>query len=142
VTKRKAIVAGDGAGLAGEAQFVEHRVHEVAGAIASEWAAGAIGAVSAGSEAEDEDAGAGIAETGDGAGPVFMILVGAAAGVADAGTVLAQARAQFAGDDGFADAVQVRRGRWKLGQCLRQRNLGVEGDRLRARGKESHMSAA
>jgi hypothetical protein len=125
VAQAEAVVAGDGAGFAGEAELVKHRIHEVAGAVSGERAAGSVCAVGAGSEAEYEDAGAGIAETRDRAGPVFMILIGAAAGVAYAGTVLAQAGTQFAGDDRVADAVQVRRGSWKLGESLRQRNLGL-----------------
>ena len=55
--------------LAGKAQFVQHWIHEVAGAIACEGAAGAVGSVSAGSEAEDQDAGERVSEAGNGAGP-------------------------------------------------------------------------
>jgi len=105
VAKAEAVVAGDGAGLGGEAELVEDRVHEAAGAIAGKGAAGAVGSVGAGSEAEDEDAGAGIAEAGDGARPVIVVLVGAAAGLADAGAVFAQAGTELAGDDRVADAV-------------------------------------
>ncbi len=124
VAQAEAVVAGDSAGFAGEAELVEDRIHEVAGAVAGERATGAVCAVGSGGEAADEDAGARIAEAGNGAGPVLVVLVGAAAGLADAGTVLAQTRAQFAGDDRFANAVQVRRGRWKLSQSLRQRFRG------------------
>ena len=107
VAEAEAIVAGDGAGLGGEAELVEDRVHEVARAIAGKRAAGAVGSVGAGSEAEDQHTGAGIAEAGDRARPVIVVLVGAAAGLADAGAVVAQAGAELAGDDRVADAVLV-----------------------------------
>ncbi len=41
-------------------------IHEVAGAVAGEGTAGAVGSVSAGSEAEDEDSGTRIAKAGTG----------------------------------------------------------------------------
>jgi hypothetical protein len=64
--------------------------------------------VSAGSEAEDEHAGLAVAKAGDRACPVFMVLVGAATGLADAGAVLAQTRTEFAGDDRTANGVLTR----------------------------------
>jgi hypothetical protein len=130
VAKREAVVAGDGAGLIGKAEFMEDWVHEVAGAIAGEWSAGAVGAVGAGGEAEDEDAGAGVTKAGDRARPVFVILVSAATGLTDMGAVLAQPGAKLAGDDRVADAVQTRRVSWKLGQSLRQ---GFSGANTRKR---------
>jgi hypothetical protein len=66
--------------------------------------------VGARGEAEDEQAGAGVAEAGHGARPVFVVLVGAAAGLADAGAVVAQARAQLAADDRIANTFES--GRW------------------------------
>ena len=78
VAEPEAVVAGDGAGFAGEAEFVEDGVHEVAGAVAGEGSAGAVGSVGAGGEAEDEDAGFGVAKAGDGAGPVGLVEIGAA----------------------------------------------------------------
>ena len=120
VAEAEAVVAGDGSWLVGEAEFVQNGVHEVSRAIAGEWAARGIGAVGSGGEAEDEDAGAGIAETGDGAGPVFMILVGAAPGFANAGAVVAQAGTELAGDDRVPDAVRMVRRNWKLAQNLRR----------------------
>ena len=92
VAELEAVVAGDGAGFAGEAEFVQDGIHEVAGAVAGEGTAGAVGSVGAGGEAEDEDSGAGVAEAGDGAGPVGLVLVGAAFGFADAAAVVAKAR--------------------------------------------------
>ena len=79
----------EGDGFAGEAELVEDGVHEVAGAVAGEGAAGAVGSVSSGGEAEDEDAGVGIAEARDGFGPVFLITVGFTAGFADATAIVA-----------------------------------------------------
>ena len=58
-------------------------VHEVAGAISGEGAAGAIGSVGSRGKAEDEETGAGISEAGNGTSPVGLILIRAAAGFAD-----------------------------------------------------------
>jgi hypothetical protein len=49
--------------LTGEAEFVQHRIHKEAGAIASKGAAGSIGTMRAGSKSKDENAGVGIAKT-------------------------------------------------------------------------------
>ena len=74
-----------------------------------------------GGEAEDEDPGAGVAEAGDWPCPVGVVLIGAAAGFADAGAVGAQAGTKLAGDDGIADLVQFKgRGR-KLAKRLKRR---------------------
>ena len=112
VTKLEAVVAGDGAGLRGKAELVQDGVHKVAGAVSGEGAASTVGAVGSRRQAEDEDARAGIAEAGDGARPVGLVHVGAAAGLADANAVFAQARAEFAGDDGFPDLSQAGHTRW------------------------------
>lgn len=62
---------------------MKDRVHEVAGAVTGEWAASAIGTVSAGREPEDEDACLWVAKAWNGASPVGLIEVGAAAGLSD-----------------------------------------------------------
>jgi hypothetical protein len=125
MAQAESIVAGDGPGFAGEAELVEHGIHEIAGAVAGEGATGAVCAVGSGGEAEDEHAGARITETGHRARPVDVILVGSAAGFSDASAIVAQAGTEFAADDRVANAVQIRRGSWKLGQNLRQMNLGL-----------------
>ena len=109
VAKFQAIFAGDGAGFGGEAELVQDGVHEVAGAVAGEGTAGAVGSVGSGSEAEDEDAGARVAEAGHGAGPVGLVLVGTAFGLADAAAVCAKTGAAFAGDDGLVDLLEELR---------------------------------
>ena len=103
VVEDEAVGAGDAAGLVGEAELVEDGVHEVAGAVAGEGASGAVGSVGSGGEAEEEDAGGGVAEAGDGAGPVDLVHVGAAADFADMDAVGAEAGAALAGDDAVAD---------------------------------------
>src|SRR3954464_4319546 len=60
-----------------KADFVQHRVEKVGGAIAGEHAAGAIGAVRTGREAEDQHLSIDVAETRHGLGPVFPIEIGA-----------------------------------------------------------------
>ena len=102
----EAVVATNGDGLAGEAKLVEHRVHEVAGAVAGEGAAGAVGSVGTGSEAEHEDAGVGVAEAGNGFGPVFLVAVGLAARLANAADVVDKPRTARAGDDVFLHLIE------------------------------------
>ena len=109
VAELQAVFAGDGAGFGGEAELVQDGIHEVAGAVAGEGTPGAVGSVSAGGEAEDEDAGARVAKAGNGAGPVGLVDVGAAFGLADAAAVFAQAGAAFTGDDGFMDLLEELR---------------------------------
>ena len=103
VTKLEAVVAGDGQGSGGEAELVKDWIHEVAGAIAGERAASAVGSVGAGGETEDEDAGAGVAKAGNGTAPVGLVLVGAAFGLGDATAIGSEAGAAFAGDDGLVN---------------------------------------
>ncbi len=86
---------------------MEDGVHEVAGAVSGEGAAGSVGAVGSGGEAEDEDACARISEAGNGARPVDVILVSAAPGFADVRSVFAQAGAELATDDRVTNAVQI-----------------------------------
>jgi hypothetical protein len=109
MTELEAVVAVDGAGFRGEAEFVEDGVHEVAGAIAGEGAAGSVGSVGARGEAEDEDSGARVAKAGNRTGPVGLVLVGATFGFADAAAVVAKADATFTGNDGFANLLEERR---------------------------------
>jgi len=78
VVELEAVFAGDGDGLGGEASLVKDAVEDIAGAVAREHAAGAVGAVGSGGQAEDKDAGVGIAEGGNGASPVGLVAVGAA----------------------------------------------------------------
>jgi hypothetical protein len=101
VIKLEAVVAGDGAGFGGEAELVEDGIHEVAGAIAGEGSASAVGSVGAWSETEDEDAGSRVAKAGYGTGPVRLVLVGTPFGLADAAAVVAKTGAAYAGDDGL-----------------------------------------
>ena len=87
-------------------ELVENGVHEVAGAVAGEGTSGAIGTMGAGSESKDKDAGTGVSETGDGTGPVGLILIGAAARFADTPTVVTQPGASFAGGDGVMNLLK------------------------------------
>lgn len=99
VVEGEAVVAVGRGGLVGEAGFVEGAEEEVAGAVAGEDAAGAVGAMGAGGEAEDEEAGGGVAKAGDGAAPVRFRLVGAALDLRDVLAVIAQAGTEVAGSD-------------------------------------------
>jgi hypothetical protein len=116
----EAVVAGDGGGLVGEAEVVEDGVHEVAGAVAGEDAAGAVGPVGAGSKAEDKDPCSWVAETGDRTSPVGLVLIGTTLGFADSAAVVAEAGTTFARNDGVVNLLQ--KGRRSLyvgaGHCI------------------------
>src|ERR1700722_7830130 len=86
-------------GLVGEAGAVESGEEEIAGAVAGEAAAGAVGAVGGGGEADDPDAGGGVAEAGDGLGEVGPVSEGGAFGFGDFFAVGDEARAAVAGGD-------------------------------------------
>lgn len=82
---------------------MEDGIHEVAGTVSSEGAAGAVGAMGTRGKAEDEDAGTRIAEARNGTRPVGLILVGAAFDLADPSTVVAETGTTLAGDDGIVN---------------------------------------
>jgi hypothetical protein len=70
-----------------------------------------------------------------------VILVGAAAGFADAGAVIAQTGTEFASNYGVADMVEIGRGRWELGKRLGQEiEVGGAGW-LKAATKDSDMAS-
>jgi hypothetical protein len=85
---------------------VENGIHEVAGAVSGKGTAGAVGTVGARSESKDKKAGSRVSEAGNGAGPVSLILIGAAAGLPDSAAVIAQAGTAFAGDDGVINLLE------------------------------------
>ena len=115
----QAIFAGDGAGFGGEAELVQDGIHEIARAVSGEGAAGAVGSMGAGGEAEDEDPRAGVAKAGYRAGPVGLVDVGAAFGLAYAAAVVAKPGAAFAGDDGLMNLLEeLRRGLWVDRLCV------------------------
>jgi hypothetical protein len=112
VAEAEAVVAGDGAGLGGEAKVVEDGVHEVAGAVSGEGTAGAVGTMGAGSESKYQEAGFGIAEAGDGTGPVGLVDVGSALALANADAVFAKSRAALTCGDLLMECCQVGRSWW------------------------------
>jgi len=117
VAELQAIFAGDGAGFGGEAELVEDGIHEVAGAVAGEGTAGAVGSVGAGGEAEDENAGSGVAESGHGAGPVGLVDVGATFGFAYAAAVVAETGTALTSDDGLMNLLEELRRGLCAGEC-------------------------
>jgi hypothetical protein len=74
--KAQAVALAPGNRRAGEARAMERGEEEVAGAVAGEVAAGAVGAVGRRGEPEDKDLGLRVAEAGDGAAPVLLFAVG------------------------------------------------------------------
>jgi hypothetical protein len=112
VAELEAVVAGDSKGFVSETEIVEDWVHEVAGAVAGERAAGAVGTVGTGSESNDQDACAWISEAGNRPRPVGLVLVGTTAGFADSTAIIAEPRALFAGDDGVVNLLEEFGRRW------------------------------
>ena len=106
LAKFEAVVAADGGGLAGQAELVEDGVHEVSGAVAGERAAGAVGSVSSGGEAEDEDTGVGVAEAWNRFGPVLLVTIGLAGVRADAAAVVDEPGAEGAGSDALLSGIE------------------------------------
>jgi len=107
VAKFEAVVARCAGGLVGEAEFMEDGIHEIAGAVAGKGTTGAIGTMGAGSESKDQDTGAWIPEPRNGARPVSLIDVGAAAGFADGGAKGSQARTALTEDDLLLDLLEL-----------------------------------
>jgi hypothetical protein len=101
-----------GVRLVGEAGVMEDGIEEAAGAVAGEDSAGAVAAVGSGGEAQGQDAGFGVAETGNGPGPVGLVDVGAALALADALAILAKSRTAFTSGDSFMKHCKVGRSRW------------------------------
>ncbi len=103
MAKLEAIISRDGAVFRSQTEIVEDGIHEVAGAIACKGSACTVGPVGPGGEAQNQDAGARIAKTRNGFGPVNLIAVGLAAGFPDIRTVIAEARTTITLDDGVAN---------------------------------------
>lgn len=107
----KSVVAAPAFRLGGEAGVVKRGVEKVAGLVAGEHAAGAVGSVSAGGEADDEKAGVRIAESGDRFTPIVFVAVGAPFRFRNGGAVCAEARTEAAVDDVLVqDLEEVWRG--------------------------------
>ena len=73
VDELQAVVGGDRRRLVGEPARVQGGEEPVARAVAGEHAAGAVGAVGGGRQAEQADARVGVAEAGHGAAPVLLV---------------------------------------------------------------------
>jgi hypothetical protein len=82
--------------VGGETGLVEDLVEDVAGTVAGEHATGAVGAVRARGESQDEYAGGGVAEGRHGESPVGLVAVGAALELRNLCRMLAQAGAAYA----------------------------------------------
>ena len=115
MAKLETVITGGRFGLAGKAQFMQDGVHKVAGTVSGEGTAGTIGTVGSRGKAEDENAGTGVSESGDGAGPVGLILIGAATSFSDSAAIVAKPRTKLAIDDGFANLLQTWRQEINLG---------------------------
>jgi len=103
VAQREAVVGALRRRDVGEALGVEGGEEKIARAVAGEDAAGAVGAVGGGGQADQQEARVGIAEAGDGLAPVDVVAMGRLLVPGDLRAVAAQARAVLAGDDRRAD---------------------------------------
>ena len=82
IPQPQAVAAADRRRAVGESGPVQGGEKEIARAVAGEDAAGAIAAVSRRSQAENQDAGGRVTETGDGPAPVFLVAIGSPFGSA------------------------------------------------------------
>ena len=102
------IVAIGSVGLAGESSLIQDGEHEVAGSISGERPSGAVGAMRARRQAQDQNPGLGIAESRHRLAPVFPVEIGAAFFAGDLLPVLDQTRTESAGDNfAFKDVERV-----------------------------------
>jgi len=99
VVQTQAVIFVERCGLGGEAGVVQHAIQEVAGAVAGERASSAIGAMRAGSEAENQDAGPRVAPAGNGPCPVVPFAIGAAFFPPELLAIVHQSRAAGASGD-------------------------------------------
>ena len=97
--QRKSVVPAGRRCLIREAGFKQHRVHELARSVPRERPSGAIRAVCARSQSENEHAGVGIAKAGNGLAPILMFAVCAALLASNALPVFDKAWTSRAGDD-------------------------------------------
>lgn len=95
--QRQTIVAADGSGLIGEAGTMERVKEKIAGAIASECAAGAVPAVRGGRKANDEQLGVCVPKARYWLAPIVPAKKGAALNTGDGFAIEDQTRAFAAG---------------------------------------------
>jgi hypothetical protein len=107
VAQTKTVILRDCTWLVGESGLVKDGIHEVSGTVSREGATSAVGSMGTWSQPKDENARPRVAEPGYRTGPVDLIHVSPAAGLADASTVGAEAIAGFAGDNGLLDTEQI-----------------------------------
>lgn len=95
-------------------------IHKGPGAISREGTTRPVGAMGAGSQAENEDAGAGVSEAGNGTGPVGLVLIGTASGFANSLAVTEKAGTTVAPYDGVVDLLQNGRERldFRTAHCI------------------------
>ena len=121
-----AIVFMESGWLGCESGLVQDAIEKMSGAIAGKRPAGAVGSVSAGSKAENKQPGVGIAEAGDGPGPVVPIKIGAAFDLSNLLAVFHKSSAARAGSDFVVQDNQIV-------FCLRGRRhpkSSLHGERL------------
>jgi hypothetical protein len=105
----EAIFAAGCLRLIGKAGLVEDRIHKVTRTVACEGSAGPVGAVSAGSQAQDENSGPRIAEARNRACPVGLIPIGPAFGLPNSLAVGAKTRALLTRDNPLMNLKNIYR---------------------------------
>ena len=99
IAQRKSVFFVRSRGLRGEAGAVQHAIEKMTGAIAGERAAGAVGAMRARRQAEDQHPRVHIAEARHRLGPIVAVAVGAALLTPDLLAIFNQPRTAGAGDE-------------------------------------------
>src|SRR4029077_8958430 len=99
---------------------MQDRIHEVAGAIASEWAACPVRSMGARRKTENQQSCVGISESGHGLGPIVPFEISAALDLAYLAAMSNQPRTAYARDNLLIERSKV------FGQrsCFCQRALG------------------
>src|SRR5580658_4644592 len=99
IGEHEAVIAVGGRRLIRKANFVQHRIHKLAGSVSGERPPGAVRAMSAGSQSKHQHARFGIAESRNRFAPVLMVAVSAALLASNELAIGDQPRAARAADD-------------------------------------------
>jgi hypothetical protein len=107
VYQLQTIAGGDAGRLIGESLCMHGGKEEIAGTVARKHSAGAVGPVSRGGEADDEQPGLGRSEVGNGFAPLDLVAERGAFFLGDRPAIFPQPRAALALDDRLLEALPL-----------------------------------
>jgi len=116
VAQAQAVVASDTTRLRRQTQRVQDGIHEIPGTITGEGSPGAVGAMRPWRKAQNKDACSWVTKTRHRPRPVFMIDIGAASLLANAGAIFAEPGTCLALDYRIARAIKNGVGWLKLNE--------------------------